>query len=63
MSALRWGNFQQTLFRPTQHNKVAKQNIKYMTEESVSYYWNTCVNETTPKSQKKVVAENVDFAA
>jgi len=40
MSALRWGNFQQTLFRPTQHNKVAKQNIKYMTEESVSYYWN-----------------------
>jgi len=40
MSALRWGNFQQTLFRPKQHNKVAKQNIKHMTEESVSYYWN-----------------------
>jgi len=40
MSALRWENFQQTLFWPTQHNKVAKQNIKYMTEESVSYYWN-----------------------
>jgi len=36
-----------------------------MTEESVSYYWNNvcCVNETTPKSQKEVVAENVDFAA
>jgi len=57
MSALRWGNFQHTLFKPTQHNKVAKQNIKYMTEESVSYYWNMCVNETTPKSQKEVVAE------
>jgi len=34
MSVLRRGNFQQTLFRPTQHNKVAKQNIKYMTEDT-----------------------------
>jgi len=37
-----------------------------MTEESVSYYWNNvwlCVNETTPKSQKKVVAEKRGFCS
>ena len=34
-----------------------------MTEESVSYYWNTCGNETTPKSQKEVVAEKLGFCS
>ena len=49
---------------PSQHNKVAK-NIKYMTEESVSYYWNwnICVNETTPKWQKEVVAKKRGFCS
>jgi len=34
-----------------------------MTEESVSYYWNMCVNETMPKSQKEVVAEIRGFCS
>ena len=32
-----------------------------MTEESDSYYWNMCVNETTPNSHKEVVAEKRGF--
>jgi len=40
MRAIRWGNFQQTLLGRRNTTMVAKQNIKYMTEESVSYYWN-----------------------
>ena len=36
-----------------------------MTEEGVSFigFGIMCVNETTPKSQKEVVAEKLDFAA
>ena len=34
-----------------------------MTEESISYYWNMCVNETTLKSQKEVVAEKRGFCS
>jgi len=36
MSARRW-EISGRRYRPSQQNKVAKQNNKYMTEESVSY--------------------------
>jgi len=54
-----------TINRPTQHNKVAKQ-LNIWQKKALAIIGIMCDNETTPKSQKeaeKPPPKNVDFAA